>query len=103
MVNVHFMNNKIVSGMRKIGMGRGTVTAYPRQLESLIRLAEAHARMRLSNLVEELDVEEATRLHKEALKQAATDPKTGRFETCHSVDRQDFNKYFASSFWICRS
>jgi DNA replicative helicase MCM subunit Mcm2 (Cdc46/Mcm family) len=63
--------------MRKIGMGRGAVTAYPRQLESLIRLAEAHARMRLSNVVEELDVDEATRLHKEAIKQSATDPKTG--------------------------
>lgn len=67
-----------VSEMRKIGRGRGTVTAYPRQLESLIRLAEAHSRMRLSNLVEEVDVEEATRLHKEAIKQAATDPKTGK-------------------------
>ncbi|CAI8040057.1 DNA replication licensing factor MCM4 [Geodia barretti] len=48
--------------MRKIGSSRGAVTAYPRQLESLIRLAEAHAKMRL---------------HREALKQAATDPKTG--------------------------
>jgi len=67
-------------GMRKIGMGRGTVTAYPRQLESLIRLSEAHARMRLSNVVEELDVNEAFRLHKEALKQAATDPKTGQID-----------------------
>ena len=60
-------------------MGRGIVTAYPRQLESLIRLSEGHARMRLSNVVEELDVEEAHRLHREALKQAATDPKTGKF------------------------
>lgn len=59
-------------------MGRGTVTAYPRQLESLIRLAEAHSKMRLSNIVEELDVDEAHRLHKEALRQAATDPKTGK-------------------------
>ena len=32
--------------MRKIGSSRGAVTAYPRQLESLIRLAESHARMR---------------------------------------------------------
>ena len=58
-------------------MGRGRVTAYPRQLESLIRLAEAHARMRLSNVVEELDVEEAYRIQREAIKQAATDPNTG--------------------------
>ena len=32
--------------MRKMGTGRGTVTATPRQLESLIRLSEAIARMR---------------------------------------------------------
>merc|ERR1740131_540706 len=66
--------------MRKIGAGRGQVTAYPRQLESLIRLSEAHARMRFSNLVELEDVEEAARLHREALKQSATDPLTGRVD-----------------------
>lgn len=63
--------------MRKVGSGRGAVSAYPRQLESLIRLAEAHARMRFSGTVEIVDVEEARRLHREALKQSATDPKTG--------------------------
>jgi len=66
--------------MRKIGSGRGQVTAYPRQLESLIRLAEAHARMRFSDTVEIVDVEEAARLHREALKQSATDPTTGRID-----------------------
>ncbi|XP_053294074.1 DNA replication licensing factor MCM4 [Pleuronectes platessa] len=63
--------------MRKIGSGRGMVSAYPRQLESLIRLAEAHAKVRLSEKVETIDVEEAKRLHREALKQSATDPRTG--------------------------
>ena len=63
--------------MRKIGSGRGLVSAYPRQLESLIRLSEAHAKMRFSDTVEIVDVEEAKRLHREALKQSATDPKTG--------------------------
>ncbi|KAH1177252.1 DNA replication licensing factor MCM4 [Mauremys mutica] len=63
--------------MRKIGSGRGMVSAYPRQLESLIRLAEAHAKVRFSNKVETIDVEEAKRLHREALKQSATDPRTG--------------------------
>lgn len=47
--------------MRKMGSGRGQISAYPRQLESLIRLSEAHARMRLSEIVEVADVEEAKR------------------------------------------
>ena len=47
--------------MRKVGSGRGQVSAYPRQLESLIRLSEAHARMRLSEVVEVKDVDEARR------------------------------------------
>ena len=47
--------------MRKVGSGRGQITAYPRQLESLIRLAEAHAKIRLSHVVEVSDVEEAQR------------------------------------------
>ncbi|XP_034412048.1 DNA replication licensing factor MCM4 [Cyclopterus lumpus] len=63
--------------MRKIGSGRGMVSAYPRQLESLIRLAEAHSKVRFSEKVETIDVEEAKRLHREALKQSATDPRTG--------------------------
>ncbi|MPC11434.1 DNA replication licensing factor MCM4 [Portunus trituberculatus] len=66
--------------MRKVGSGRGQVTAYPRQLESLIRLAEAHAKVRLSNKVEVVDVEEAWRLHREALKQSATDPLSGKID-----------------------
>ncbi|UJR10167.1 hypothetical protein I4U23_014383 [Adineta vaga] len=66
--------------MRKVGSGKGQITAYPRQLESLIRLSEAHAKVRLSDKVEELDVEEAKRLYREALKQAAVDPKTGRVD-----------------------
>ncbi|XP_059170119.1 DNA replication licensing factor mcm4-A-like [Physella acuta] len=66
--------------MRKVGSSRGQISAYPRQLESLIRLAEAHARMRLSDNVEVADVEEARRLYKEALKQAAVDPATGKID-----------------------
>lgn len=47
--------------MRKIGAGHGKISAYPRQLESLIRLSEAHAKVRLSPFVELIDVDEAWR------------------------------------------
>eukprot|EP00636_Phaeomonas_parva_P006984 CAMPEP_0118852254 /NCGR_PEP_ID=MMETSP1163-20130328/1275_1 /TAXON_ID=124430 /ORGANISM="Phaeomonas parva, Strain CCMP2877" /LENGTH=233 /DNA_ID=CAMNT_0006784663 /DNA_START=33 /DNA_END=734 /DNA_ORIENTATION=- len=64
--------------MRRMG-GRNhkTITATPRQLESLIRLSEAMARMRLSRTVSEDDVAEATRLMRVATQTAATDPRTG--------------------------
>lgn len=66
--------------MRNIGSAFKTITATPRQLESLIRLSEAHAKMRLSNTVERKDVEEAVRLIKVATQQAATDPTTGKID-----------------------
>lgn len=43
--------------MRKAGAQHGQISAYPRQLESLIRLAEAHAKIRLSETVTIEDVE----------------------------------------------
>lgn len=67
--------------MRKLGddirAADRRITATTRQLESMIRLAEAHARMRLSTEVTAEDVEEAVRLIRSALKQAATDSRTG--------------------------
>lgn len=66
--------------MRKLGSGKGNISAFPRQLESLIRLAEAHAKVRLSSKVLPIDVEEAIRLHREAIKQSATDPITGKID-----------------------
>ena len=66
--------------MRKLGSSRNTITASPRQLESLIRLSEALAKMRLSDTVEKYDVDEASRLIKVALHQSATDPRTGTID-----------------------
>lgn len=53
------------------------ITATTRQLESMIRLSEAHAKMRLSPVVLESDVNEAVRLIKSAIKASATDARTG--------------------------
>jgi len=56
------------------------ITATTRQLESLIRLAEAHARMRFSEFVELADVKEASRLMREAIRTSAMDPRTGKID-----------------------
>lgn len=70
--------------MRKLGDDARSlerrITATTRQLESMIRLAEAHAKMRLSQRVEVIDVREAVRLIKSAIKDYATDPISGRID-----------------------
>jgi DNA replication licensing factor MCM4 len=50
--------------MRSLGNSKKTITATPRQLESLIRISESLAKMRLSHWVEKRDVDEAVRLIK---------------------------------------
>jgi DNA replication licensing factor MCM4 len=70
--------------MRRLGHMPGSakkvITATPRQLESLVRMSEAHARMRLSTEVLESDVREAIRLMNVATQRAATDPRTGAID-----------------------
>jgi DNA replication licensing factor MCM4 len=67
--------------MRAMG-GRGskTISATPRQLESLIRISQALAKMRLSDIVLRSDVDEAIRLMRVATQTAATDPRTGTID-----------------------
>ena len=66
--------------MRSMGVNKKTITATPRQLESLIRISESLAKMRLSPAVERTDVDEAVRLIRTAMQQSATDPKTGHID-----------------------
>lgn len=56
------------------------ITATTRQLESMIRLSEAHARMRFAAHVELQDVQEACRLMREAIRTSAMDPRTGKID-----------------------
>ncbi|KAG0225157.1 hypothetical protein BGW41_004812 [Actinomortierella wolfii] len=62
--------------LRKLGGGK-QITATTRQLESMVRLAEARAKLRLSQTVSREDVEEASRLIREGLRESAMDPRTG--------------------------
>eukprot|EP00917_Polyrhabdina_sp_WS-2016_P011959 GHVP01026294.1.p1 GENE.GHVP01026294.1~~GHVP01026294.1.p1 ORF type:complete len:782 (+),score=132.50 GHVP01026294.1:3-2348(+) len=66
--------------MRKEGKATKTISATARQLESIIRLSEAHAKMHLAKTVEEYNVEEAVRLIKESMHTYAVDPTTGKID-----------------------
>jgi DNA replication licensing factor MCM4 len=54
--------------MRNMGNAKKTITATPRQLESMIRIAEAIAKMRLAAEVDTKDVSEAVNLIKQAMR-----------------------------------
>ncbi|MCD6403360.1 MAG: minichromosome maintenance protein MCM [Candidatus Aenigmarchaeota archaeon] len=56
-----------------------------RQYDALIRLAEASAKVRLSNVVEVQDAERAIKLMKASLRQFGLDPETGYFD----IDRAE--------------
>ncbi|ADI73555.1 MCM family protein [Methanohalobium evestigatum Z-7303] len=61
--------------------GDDSIPVTPRKLESIIRVSEAFARMRLDNRVNEQDVQDAIDLIQESLKQSAVDPQTGKLDT----------------------
>ena len=69
----------ILRGSGRDGRNK-VISATPRQLESLIRLSEALAKMKLQDVVTEDDVAEAARLVAVATQHAATDPRTGRID-----------------------
>merc|ERR1712217_724908 len=68
---------KHYTDLRNEGSSRNVVTATPRILESMIRIAESLAKMELREEVVTADVDEAVRLIKAATYAAAVDPETG--------------------------
>jgi len=72
--------SKFYVELREQGRQQGAYPATARQLEGLVRLAEASARVRLSDIVEEKDAEKAIFLVKESMKETITDPETGRID-----------------------
>jgi len=73
-------SNKILNyyvELRDLGRGKKSFTATPRQLEGLIRLSEASARVRLKSIIDPGDAERAIRIFKTSLEQTATDKETG--------------------------
>lgn len=72
---------KFYMSVRKLGEGgNAPVPITPRQLESLIRLAEASARVRLSTWVEKSDAIRAIKQMENYLKTVGMDPETGEYD-----------------------
>ncbi|PIN98617.1 MAG: hypothetical protein COT90_03315 [Candidatus Diapherotrites archaeon CG10_big_fil_rev_8_21_14_0_10_31_34] len=67
-------------GLREMGKKEGSYAATHRQLEGLVRLSEASARVRLSDTIEKSDAEKAVKLLKNSLQDVVTDPETGRID-----------------------
>ncbi len=67
-------------GLRDMGRKEGGYAATARQLEALIRLSEASARIRLSNTVDKQDTERAIRIFRTSMQELATDKETGRID-----------------------
>ncbi len=69
--------------MRGSGEGEGSYKSVPisaRQLEALVRLAEASAKLRLSKVVEKEDADKAVELLHYCLSQIGIDPETGKID-----------------------
>jgi len=67
-------------GLRDVGRKEGSYAATHRQLEGLVRLSEASARVRLSDEAGKEDAERAVRLVKASLSDVVTDPETGKID-----------------------
>ncbi len=66
--------------LRGIADSNKPVPVTARQLEALVRLAEASARIRLSNSIEQSDAERVIQIVDACLRQIAYDAKTGTFD-----------------------
>ncbi len=66
--------------LRDQGRKQGTYAATHRQLEALVRLSEASAKIRLSNSVDIEDAQRAMRLFRAALQDLVVDPETGKID-----------------------
>lgn len=62
------------------GEEKGTVPLTLRQFEAMVRLAEASAKIRLSNEATKEDAQRAIKLMKESIKQLGYDPDTGKID-----------------------
>lgn len=66
--------------IREDGADDGRISITARKLESIVRLSEASARIRLSDTVTKQDTTQAITILKKSLRDAGTDPETGELD-----------------------
>ena len=66
--------------LRDQGRKEGNYSATHRQLEGIIRLSEASARVRLSDIIEMRDIERAIKLFRLSMEEVVTDMETGKID-----------------------
>ncbi len=71
---------KFYVDLRDMGRKSKSFTATPRQLEGLIRLSEASAKIKLKTKIDSSDAERAIRIFKTSLEQVAMDKETGKID-----------------------
>ena len=74
------MISEFYVNLRSEGKKDGSYTATHRQLEGLVRLSEASAKIRLSDTVDKEDAARAIRLVRTSLENVVTDPETGKID-----------------------
>ncbi len=66
--------------LRDMGRKSKSFAATPRQLEGLVRLSEASAKIKLKDTIDDEDAERAIRIFKTSLEQTAMDVETGKID-----------------------
>ncbi|MBN2229900.1 MAG: minichromosome maintenance protein MCM [Candidatus Thorarchaeota archaeon] len=87
-------------GLRKSAEGGAAVPITARQLESLVRLAEARARMALRPKVTKEDAQAAVRLMEESLRMVALDRVTGKIDIDSIVSKMSASQRSSSDIII---
>jgi len=77
----HLIKEFYVDMRSNVDEGDALLTITARKLEAIVRLAEASARVRLSDTVEAEDAERAVDIVRSCLQDIGVDPETGQFDT----------------------
>jgi len=71
--------------LRRMSKDEGSIAITARQLEALVRLTQASAKVRLSDVATVEDAERAIKLFRKCLENIAVDPETGKIDIDYAI------------------